>query len=107
MEPKLLATRSVEFIAQFQIEAMCQSLRILIQSRVEPGPLTRQVLASLRDELVARCSGKPIERIPQVTEETSPADLVTIAELVKATGIAFLTPEEIQERKSIGFTSQI
>ena len=103
MKPKTTNTRSIEFIAQFQVESICQSLRTMIHARVEPGQQTRRVLQSLRDELVARCTGKPSERIPQVTDDTSSSDLLMIAELVRATGIAFLTPEEIEERRSIGF----
>lgn len=95
-------TRSIEFIAQFQIEALCQSLRTLILARVEPGPQSRQTLKSLRDELVARTTGRPSERIPKVTDDTSASDLLVIAELVRATGIAFLSPEDIEQRNSIG-----
>ena len=106
MKPKAVTTRSIEFIAQFQVEALCACLRTLILARAEPGPQTRQVVKSLRDELVSRCSGKPSERIPEVTDSTNASDLLMIAELVRATGIAFLTPEEIQERRSIGFRSE-
>jgi len=103
MKPKVIATRSEEFIADFQLEALCRSLRTMIGAHVEPGPQSRQVLQSLRDEYVARVRGKSPERIPQVTDDTSAADLLMIAELVLATVKAFLTPEEIEERKSIGF----
>jgi hypothetical protein len=72
---------------------------------IEPGPETRAVLKSLRDEFVQRSTGKPTERIPEVKPETSPADLLTVAEVVLATNIAFLTPEELEQAKQIGLHS--
>ena len=54
MEGKRVTTRSVEFIAYFQLEAICRHLRNLVLNGIEPGPETRGVLKSLRDELVGR-----------------------------------------------------
>ncbi len=102
---KTVTTRSIEFIAYFQLEAICHHLRNLVLSHIEPGPETRKVVKSLRDEFVNRTSGKPSERIPDVTADMSPADLLTVAEVVLATNVAFLTPKELEERKRIGVYS--
>lgn len=100
---KKLTTRSIEFIAFFQIEAVCRHLRSLVLNGIEPGPETRSVLKSLRDELVGRTTGSTSARIPAVTDQTVPADLLTIAELILATNIAFLSPEELADRNRMGF----
>ena len=105
MKEKKVTTRSVEFLAYFQLEAICRLLRNLVLNGIAPGPETRNVLKNLRDEFVARTSGRPSERIPAVTPEMSPADLLAVAEVVLATNTAFLTPEELEQRKQIGFHS--
>jgi hypothetical protein len=100
---KVNAKRSVGFIASFQMDALCAVLRELVLHGIEPGPATRGVLKSLRDEFVDKSSGTPIERIPEVSDDVGTSDLYAIAELVRATNMAFLTPEEMQERGAMGF----
>lgn len=97
------ATRSEGFLSFFQCEAMCSHLRSLVLQGIEPGPEARDVLRSLRDDFVARTTGRPSERIPAITDETTPVDLLAVAELLLATNLAFLTPEELEERASMGF----
>ena len=96
-------TRSDAFLASFQSDALCRTLQALVLNGIEPGPEARSLLKSLRDEFVARATGRPCERIPDVTDATSGADLLVIAEVLRATDIAFLTPEEIEDRAAIGF----
>jgi len=105
MKEKDLTTRSVEFIAYFQLEAICRHLRNLVLNGIDPGPETRGILKSLRDEFVQRTTGRPSDRIPDVAPDTASADLLAIAELVLATNTAFLTPEELEERATIGFVA--
>jgi hypothetical protein len=40
-----------------------------------------------------------VELIPEVTDESSPADLLVTAELLRVSMIAFLTPEEAEEQR--------
>lgn len=100
---KVAAKRSLEFVASFQMDAVCAVLRELVLHGIEPGPATRAVLKSLRDEFVNRTSGSVIDRIPEVSDDVGISDLYAIAELVRATNTAFLTPEEVQERSAMGF----
>jgi hypothetical protein len=97
------AKRSVRFVTSFQVDALCGALRDLVLHGIEPGPATRRLLKSLRDDCVARTSGGPTQWIPEVSDDVGPADLYAIAQVVRATNMAFLTPEEMQERTSIGF----
>ena len=100
---KSTTTRSDEFLAYFQHEAMCSHTRSLVLHGIEPGPQARDIIRDLRDVFVARTVGRATNQIPAITEETSSVDLLAITEVVLATTIAFLTPEELEERASMGF----
>jgi len=47
--------------------------------------------------------GSPSERIPEVSDDMGAPDLYAVAELIRATNLAFLTPEEMEERSAMGF----
>jgi hypothetical protein len=94
-----MSTRSNNFVASFQIEALCQSLRTLAANRLEPGSAARGVLRSLRDGFVKSGTGTTVQHIPDVGDECSLADLIVIAELLRVSMIAFLTPEEADEQR--------
>jgi hypothetical protein len=101
--PKATTTRSNEFIASFQIDAVCGVLRELVLRGIEPGPEVRHIVKRLHDDFVGRATGGPIEHIPDVSDGVSASDLYAIAELIRATNLAFLTPEEIHERAIMVF----
>jgi len=100
---KASSWRSAEFLASFQLDALCRTLEVLVLNGIEPGPQARGLLKSLRDEFRARSTGRSAERIPDISDATCAADLLVIAEVVRATDIAFLTPEEIEDRAAMGF----
>lgn len=94
-----MPTRSNNFVASFQIEAICHALRPLVLGGIEPGPVARKTLRILRDGFVGGGSGTTVELIPEVTDELSPADLLVTAEILRVSMIAFLTPEEAEEQR--------
>lgn len=97
------ATRSNRFVAWLQVEGLCVALRQLVPRGIDPGPLARAFLRSLRDGFVQSGSGLVFEHIPEVSDTTSPAELLVMAETLRSSMVAFFTPEEIQERRRIGF----
>jgi len=101
------STRTHEFIASFQIDGVCGALQELVPHGIEPGPDLRAMLQSLRDDFVGRCKGRSIDLIPPVTDSTSGVDLLAIAEVLRATNIAFLTPDEQQERRRFDFKQKV
>jgi hypothetical protein len=103
MEKQPAQSRSNEFLASFQMQALCNSLKSLIAVGTDPGPEARALLKALREEFVGRCSGRAIDRIPDVTDDTSGAALLVIAEVLFFTNLAFLTPEEAEEQRRFGF----
>ncbi len=65
------------------------------------------LLQSLRDKFVDYGEGYTVDHIPAVTDKTDAADLLLIAEVLRSTMLAFLTPEEVEERRGIGFHANI
>jgi hypothetical protein len=94
-----MPTRSNACVASYQIEGLCQSLRPLVLNGLDPGVEARHALRKLRDGWVGSGSGMTVELIPEVTDESSPADLLVTAELLRVSMIAFLTPEEAEEQR--------
>jgi hypothetical protein len=96
--------RSARFMLFFQAEGLCQSLRLVVQTGGKPG----SAVAALMNKMIASAKqtshGDPIDRLPDVSEGMGAADLLVIAEILRSTMLAFLTPEEVEaQRRSIGF----
>lgn len=104
MSERKVTTRSHEFILSFQLDGVCEAMRLMISRGLDPGSVTRRVLKALRDDFVQRCSGKAIDLIPEITDNTAPDDLYVIAELLRATNLSFLSQEEREERGPLGFS---
>jgi len=51
-------------------------------------------------------SGPVVEFFPDIDEQTTPADILMIAEVLRASILAFLSPEEFENRReAFGFGS--
>jgi hypothetical protein len=95
-------TRSHEFVRSYQLDALCETLRFCIASQAPLSPACRHVLKMLRDDFVATGQGRVIEYIPDVPEDAELPDLLFVAEFLRATVVAFLSPEELDERGPFG-----
>lgn len=96
-----MSNRSNNFVASYQIEGLCTALRVVVSSGAQPGKSARELLRCLRDGFVESGTGTTVEQIPEVTDSTPAADLLIIAEVLRATMLAFLTPEEIEENRGV------
>jgi hypothetical protein len=62
------------------------------------------MLQRLKQAFDGVASGVPVENLPDVDEHSTPSDILMAAEVLRATLLAFLSPEEIGERRAaIGF----
>jgi len=61
------------------------------------------MLTAVRAGLMMNLSGKPNQIFPEITDSTSGADLLVIAEVLRATVNCFLSPEDLAERGKMGF----
>lgn len=98
--------RSALFILACQSEGLCCSLRQTVPNGLSHGPGTVSMLKKLLNDFDSLSSGKPVENFPEINESLSSTDLLTIAEVVRSSILAFLTPEEKKEHdKTFGFAS--
>ena len=98
--------RTARFIDSYQIQALCEALRFALQTGNTPGPAAIEVLSSIRKSMsvIIKTDGPQVDRVPDVTSEMSAVDLLAIAEVMRATYLAFLSPEELEEQSdTFGF----
>ena len=96
--------RSGLFVLSFQIEGICTALRHAVPYGLPVGPLTIAMLRRFKGTFDSIAKGRPVEDLPDVDENTSPVDVLSVAEVLRATLMAFLSPEEVEERRvAIGF----
>jgi hypothetical protein len=99
--------RSGLFILSFQLEGLCAALRHTVPHGLPPGRATVALLRKLYDDLDALHTGRAIERFPSIDDALSPVDVLSIAEMLRSTVVAFLTPEEREERHlEFGFVTR-
>ena len=100
--PNLTIERSAKFILFMQLESICQALRLAIQTNASTGNLTIKLMEKLRQDLITIVEGRAIKSLPELADPTT-ADLLAFAETARGTILAFLTSEEIEEQKQMGF----
>ena len=103
-EEQLIQRRGI-FIISVQLDGLCQSFRLLAQVNApvstEMIVITRKLYFDFRSILV---SGKTIEGLPEPNNEMSIHGLLTLAEVLRASTMSFLSSDEAEEiSRSIGF----
>lgn len=103
-QPAFSSKRSSFFIASFQIEGLCTAIRFTLQTNGEIGPQTINLLRGLRELLAASCDNEIEKQIPDISSDLSCSDLLAVAEVIRVTFLAFLSPEEATtQRGTLGF----
>jgi hypothetical protein len=93
-------------IISFQLEGLCLAMRHSLACSSIPGPAAVQILSKLFEEFRQRSTGRSLDKFPKIDDTLAPADLLIIAETLRMTVAAFLTPEEFADRaKMIGFNT--
>jgi hypothetical protein len=96
--------RSGISILSFQIQGLCNALRIAVQSGQPVGPVSGALFVKLRNDTLSVVSGRCVEGLPEMDGSASPVDLLTYTEILNETLNAFLSPEEGEEkRRFFGF----
>ena len=102
-EPKPIE-RSALLMLAFQLEGICTGLKLCIDSQIAPGDKVKQLISNVRNDVIEMSSGNTMDNIPDLEGEITLADLVILAETLRSTVMAFLTPVEREEHgKSFGF----
>jgi hypothetical protein len=103
--PEKVIDRSHLFIMSYQLEGICAGLRLTVPNGLSPGQVTVEMLKKVSTEFAAICRGRTVEDLPQISEASNPVDVLVMAETLRATLLAFLSPEELAEHRNIGFHS--
>jgi hypothetical protein len=95
------------FIASFQLDGICNALRLMLQCGASPGAATVALLEKLQGEFETLIKeGRIVERIPKASATMSTPELLAIAEVLRSSALVFLTPDEAEERKrTFGFAA--
>ena len=94
-------TRSNVSILAFQLRGLSDALNSTVPHGLEPGDLTVQLLRKYRVDFYRIVSGVPTEGIPEIPDNPCPVDLLVISEAMKASLVAFLSPEEVEQQSRI------
>ena len=97
-------TRTDRFILFFQLDGLCNALRLGVQAGQQPGTASLALLRKFRNDLLSNIQGVPTAGLPEIEEVADALDILALAEVMRTTIMAFLTPEELTEgKKAVGF----
>jgi hypothetical protein len=102
--PTLPIDRSGRSILSFQLQGLCNALRVAVQAGQPAGSISAALLVKLQNDMLSMVSGRCVDGLPEIDESSSPVDLLAHAEVLNETLNAFLSPEEGEEkRRFFGF----
>ena len=98
--------RSVLLVMAFEVEGLCTGLRQTVPNGLAPSATTLSIINKLLALFSEKAEGGVLDNLPALTPETTPVDILIVAEILRSTLMAFLTPDELNERdRKFGFTS--
>lgn len=99
--------RGALFIISYQLEGLCTGLRMTVPQGLAPGKDTITIINKMLADFASISTGKVLKDLPTISETSSPVDILVMAETLRTSVLAFLTPDEIAEhRHTIGFHAQ-
>ena len=97
---------SNRLLLSMQAQGLSDALRVALQTKQKSGPLTVRLYNKLRADAAAHAQGEALARLPAADGGTSPVDLLSAVEVLRATLATCLTPEEHDARERvIGFAA--
>jgi hypothetical protein len=103
--PERLIVRGALFMISFQLDGLCTALRYVVPAGLAPGAGTIMLLRKLYDDYASISSQRQLAGFPSVDGNLSAVDLLAVAETLRSTVLAFLTPDELEDRKQVmGFS---
>ena len=95
--------RSALFVVSYQLEGICQGLRMTVPQGLSPGKDTIAIMHKLFAD-VSKYTKGITQVFPDISEKSNPVDILVFAETLRTSVLAFLSPDELVEhRKTIGF----
>jgi len=91
------------FIISYQLEGLCNGLRLTVPHGLSPGKESVAILKKLAADFSEMAKGRVLRDLPIISESPSPVDILVMAETLRTSVLAFLSPEEVAEHRKIGF----
>jgi len=98
-----LIERGALFIISYQLEGLCMGLRSTVPHGLSPGKESVAILKKLTADFASISTGRVLKDLPTISESSSPVDILVMAETLRTSVLAFLSPEEVAEHRKIGF----
>src|SRR5205823_11516572 len=98
-KPATMIDRTGLFIISYQLEGLCTALRLTVPHGLAPGPDTLAILKKLVADFASISTGRCLQDLPTISQSSSPVDVLAMAETMRTTVLAFLSPEEISEHR--------
>lgn len=106
-KPGIQIDRTGVFIISYQLAGLCHALRLTVPNGLKPGNDTLAILTKLIADFNSISSGSCLRDMPTISESSSPVDILSLAETMRMTVLAFLSPEEIREhQRAVGFRAE-
>lgn len=100
--------RSVLLVMAFELEGLCAGLRATVPNGLAPAQTTVSIMNRMLTDFSEKSDGCILDDLPPLEENTSPVDLLIVAEILRSSLMAFLTPDERDERdRTFGFGAAI
>jgi hypothetical protein len=104
--PERLIHRSGLFIISFQLDGLCTALRYTVPAGLQPAAGTVALLRKLYDDYASISTKRQLAGFPDINDDLSSVDLLSVAETLRSTVLAFLSPDELADRKrALGFAA--
>lgn len=98
--------RSALLVMTFELEGLCNGLRCTVPNGLAPSATTVAIMNRLLDEFSRKAEGCVLDELPKLDENTTPVDMLIVAEMLRSTLMAFLTPDERDARdRTFGFVA--
>jgi hypothetical protein len=91
------------FIISYQFEGLCNGLRLTVPHGLSPGKETVAILKKLVVDFSEMAKGRVVKDLPTISESANPVGILVMAETLRTSVLAFLSPEEVAEHRRIGF----
>jgi len=104
MSKQMARHRTGLFILSIQLDRFCEVLREIVLRDLPLGPATISLAQRFKGRFESVTSGPAVEGIPDIDETLSGIDVLMIVEVLNATLLAFLSPEDVENRREfLGF----
>lgn len=96
--------RTDRYTMAYQLQQLVGSMQFVVQFEPQATPLRLALLRQLREDVACVVPPDSMRPIPPITDDLSIGDLIIAAELIRATLVAAMGPDEQEEHTKLAAT---